>query len=84
MNSKSGGSKQIAAGSEVDIQSELEPNAPSISNLPQMMDDKQRVQITETEGYKAGMKLLQLVFQEDREEITKQALLHADTLQEGL
>lgn len=61
---------------------DAEPNAPKISDLPPKLQDGQH--ITETEGYKAGMKLLQLVFQDDRDEITKQALMHADTLQEGL
>lgn len=90
MNSNKSQKEQIKeTGSSPDNQVESEPHAPSISNMPSMLsqtdeEEKQRILITETEGYKAGMKLLQLVFQEDREEITKQALLHSDSLQEGL
>ena len=40
--------------------------------------------ITETEGYKSWLKLLELVKNKDRKEYSKQALMHADTLKEGL
>lgn len=40
--------------------------------------------ITETEGYKAWLQLLQLVFKDDKKEITRQALMQADTLKDGL
>lgn len=69
-------SKESGSFNQQDNLVESEPNAPSISNMPSKLisneeDENKNIMITETEGYKAGMKLLQLVFQEDREEITK-------------
>ena len=40
--------------------------------------------ITETEGYQSWLKLLELVKNNDRKEYSKQALMHADTLKDGL
>jgi hypothetical protein len=71
---------------------EQEPNAPGISEIPEQSskqaatsaDQEKEQDITETEGYKTGLRLLQLAFQDDKEEITRQAMQHADSLQEGL
>ena len=67
--------------------SEQEPNAPKLPpplNLSVEEELQMGKTITETQGYKSGLKLLSLVFQDDREEIARQALMHADTIQEGL
>ena len=47
-------------------------------------DELKHKDITETEEYQAWLKLLELVKNKDRKEYSKQALMHADTLKEGL
>jgi len=62
--------------SDPNLHLEHEPHAPSLSTPPS--------DITHSEGYKSGLKLLQLVFQEDHASISREALEYSSTLQEGL
>jgi hypothetical protein len=58
--------------------------------MPEKLDlsiDKDELKyknITETKGYQSWLKLLELVKNKDRQGYKMQALMHADTLKEGL
>ena len=47
-------------------------------------DELKHKNITETKGYQSWLKLLELVKNKDRQGYKMQALMHADTLKEGL
>ena len=66
---------------------EVEPNPPGMPEKLDLSIDQNELKhknITETKGYQSWLKLLELVKNKDRQGYKTQALMHADTLKEGL
>lgn len=64
-----------------------EPNPPDMPEKLDLSIDENELKtknITETKGYQSWLKLLELVKNKDRQGYKTQALMHADTLKEGL